>query len=123
MIDGIINLFTSYTFNSMLAVYIYWIPMVICTIVYFIRIIKLYKEDIRKRNDHLNWVETERSHYRPSYIPGLTLGKIAGFIFASICPVVNLYSLLFDCATSVFSTLVDLLDIPLVPKPKEKKDN
>lgn len=96
----------SFEFTSMLALYVYWVPLVICAIVYFFRTIHLYKKDLVKR---------EESKF---YSPSLTIGTIVWFVLLTITPCVNLFALVFDCASSVFTWLGKVLDIPLVPKQK-----
>jgi hypothetical protein len=96
----------SFEFTSTLALMVYWIPLAICAIVYFFRVIRLYKIDLEKR------------HHSTFYIPTLTVGLIVQFIVCTITPCVNLLALVFDCASSVFIWFGKVLDIPLVPKQK-----
>lgn len=97
----------SFEFTSMLALYVYWVPLFICAVVYFFRTIKLYKSDLTKRQE---------SRF---YIPTLTVGLIVWFILLTITPCANLFALVFDCASSVFTWFRKVLDIPLVPKQKD----
>lgn len=64
----------------------------------------MYKEDLSKREDE------------KYYSPTLTVGLIVWMIIMTITPCINLFALVFDCASSVFSWIGKVLDIPLVPK-------
>lgn len=98
----------SFEFTSMLALFVYWVPLFICAVVYFFRTIKLYKADLKNR-EKLNF-----------YTPTLTVGLIVWFITCTITPCINLFALVFDCASSVFIWIGKVLDIPLVPDKKDK---
>jgi hypothetical protein len=98
-----IDYVTSFEFMSMLALFVYWIPLAICVPVYLFRIIGLYKSDLDKSSN---------DHYRPE----LTVGLIVWWVICAITPAVNLFALVFDCASSVFEWLGKFLDIPLVAK-------
>jgi len=93
----------SYEFISMLALFTYWMPALICAVVYLFRIVVMYKMDLDK---------CEENHYTPK----LTVGLIVWFIICSITPAINLFALVFDCASSVLKSLGRFLDIPLVKK-------
>ena len=94
---------TSFEFLSALALFIYWIPAAICLSVYFLRCVSLYQKDLSK---------CEEKHYSPE----LTVGLIVWLLICAITPAVNLFALVFDCASSVFKWLGGLLNIPLVSK-------
>ncbi len=94
----------SFEFTSTIALFVYWMPLLICAIVYLFRTIRMYKEDLSKR---------EEAKY---YSPTLTVGLIVWMIILAITPCINLFALVFDCASSVFTWLGKVLDIPLVPK-------
>lgn len=99
----IINWIKSYEFTTLLALYTYWTPLVICLAVYACRFVRAYREDVKKS------AETY-------YSPILTVGAILGHLFLAVTPAVNLFALVFDCAGSVFRWFGRVLDIPLVRK-------
>jgi len=101
MIDTIKNAATSYEFLSMLALFTFWVPLTICLTVYLFRFVAMYKKDLQMCSE---------MHYRPS----LTLGKIVWYLSISIIPGINLFTLVFDCASSLFKWLGRVLDFPLV---------
>lgn len=100
-----IDYLTSFDFTSALAIFLYWIPALICLSVYSVRAVRYYKDDLTKCTD---------DYYRPN----LTVGRLVWWILCSITPGANLFALVFDCASSIMGFLVDVLDIPLVPKRK-----
>lgn len=93
----------SFEFTSTMALMVYWIPLVICALVYFFRTILIYKSDLKKCKEKY-------------YEPKLTIGLIVWFFVLTVTPCVNLLALVFDCASSVFKWLGRVLDVPLVPK-------
>jgi hypothetical protein len=93
----------SYEFISLLALFTYWIPLAVCSTVYFFRIIKLYKRDLKMCDTS-------------SYYPKLTIGVIVGYIFASLMPVINILAMVFDCLGSIFKFIGCTFDTPLVRK-------
>lgn len=101
MIDSVKNYALSYEFISLIALFTFWTPLIICLSVYLFRFIGMYKRDLE------NCAER---HYRPS----LTVGLIVWYVTISIIPCINLFTLVFDCASSVFKWLGKFLNIPLV---------
>lgn len=98
-----IDYLTGFEFISFLALFVYWIPAAICISVYCIRFVAMYQNDLSK---------SKEEYYRPE----LTIGLIIWFIGCALIPGVNLFALVFDCASSVFKWLGSVLNIPLVPK-------
>ena len=101
--DIMLDFLKSFEFMSGLGVFTYWIPLLICTCVYFFRAIWLYKSDLSRCNEN---------HYTPK----LTVGLIIWFIILSVTPCINMFAMVFDCAASVFKWIGRFFDIPLVPK-------
>lgn len=100
-----IEYLTSFEFTSTLSIFVYWAPLVICLLVYTFRCIAEYRTDIAKSaNEH--------------YSPTLTVGVILWRAILSTVPCVNLFAMVFDCASSVFKSLGRFFDIPLVPKQR-----
>ena len=115
MIDKFLELLKILSINNVIAIYTYWIPLVVCLVVYLFRFLELYRTDL----------EESKKEY---YYPKLTVGYILGHIFLAIAPIINLFALVFDCLGSIFGYLRSLFfflekifDIPLVPKPSKKK--
>lgn len=116
MIDTLISLITNVELNSMLAVYLYWVPAIYCLVFYFVRTVMNYRKDKLQHEKYLS--EPSRYYYSPSE----TVGGILLRVLASIFPVINLWCALFDLTPEVFSRVIkyfsNFLDIPLVPKKK-----
>lgn len=106
MFDWIGNLITNFEFNSSIALFMYWMPLLVCAVVYFLECINLYRRDVEMRDSS--------KHYEPE----LTVGLIVWYCLLTVMPVANLCAMVFDCASSVFSWLGKFLNIPLVPKRK-----
>ena len=106
MISGVKELITSYEFMSMLALWTYWIPLSVVLVTYLFRFISMYREDLSK---------CENKHYQPS----LTIGVIIFHLLCAITPAINLFALVFDCASAIFVWFGRTFDIALVRhKPK-----
>ena len=103
-----IDYVTSFEFNSQLAIFVYWIPALICIAVYLFRFVGMYKKDVDK---------SKGSYYSPE----LTVGYILALSIGSFIPVINLFMLIFDAAASAFRFIGTILDIPLVPKARGEK--
>lgn len=103
MFEGLKSAVTGYEFISMLALFTYWIPLIICLTVYFFRFIGAYKEDLKLCT-------------KEYYTPKLTLGVIVWYVVISVIPCINLFALVFDCASSAFRWFGRALDFPLVRK-------
>ncbi len=101
MIDSIKDYAMSYEFVSMLALFTFWVPMTVCLSVYLFRLISMYKRDLKE-------CENER------YTPTLTVGVIIWYSILSVTPCVNLFAMVFDCASSVFKWLGEVFNQPLV---------
>ncbi|WP_043585301.1 hypothetical protein [Geminisphaera colitermitum] len=97
MIEWIKN----YQFNGLLAIYTYWIPLTVCSATYICRIIDKYRIDVKAST-------------KPFYRPELTVGFIVWHIIIATLPAINLFALVFDCASSVFRWLGKVLNVPLV---------
>lgn len=115
MIDKFIELVKILSINNVIAIYTYWIPLVVCLVVYLFRFLELYRADLEK----------SKNEY---YYPTLTIGYIIGHLLLAITPIVNLFALVFDCFGSIFGYfrsfllfLDKIFNIPLVPKPPLKK--
>lgn len=101
MIDSIKTFITSFEFVSFLALVIYWTPLAICLATYFFRWIGLYHRDLKQCNEKF-------------YSPQLTVGLMIGHVLLSVIPCINLFALVFDCASSVLGWIGRAFDMPLV---------
>lgn len=97
MIDYVL----SFEFNSLLALGVYWVPMLVCFITYTFEVINEYKVDLRR---------CEQKYYTPRVTVGLLIWMTA----LTFIPVLNLFAMVFDCAGSVFRWIGDVFDTPLV---------
>ncbi len=97
----------SFEFTSTIALLVYWTPLAICLGVYFVKIVRMYREDVEKRDSG------------KFYTPRLTVGAILWMLLLTVTPAVNLFALVFDCMADVFKWLGAFLEIPLVRERKE----
>lgn len=110
MIDSIKNFAVSFEFYSHLALFTYWIPLAICFVTYFARLIKSYRRDLTARS-------------REYYEPELTVGAIVLMFFLSLTPVINMFAMVFDCLDSVIKWIGRTLNFGLIPHRPDKKEN
>ena len=103
MIDSIKTFALGFEFTSFLALFVYWIPLLVCLTVYLFRAIGKYKQDLKNCTEKY-------------YTPTLTIGWVVGRLLGSIIPVVNLSCMTFDCLASLFKWIDQFLDIPFVRK-------
>lgn len=107
-------LFTDFSPNNLLALYLYWFPLGICLVGYTVRLVCLVKKDLANRRE----AAVPGNHYFPS----VTVGSILGMVLLSFVPLVNLMAAVFDLTPwmlpKVCDWFRDLLDIPLVPRRK-----
>lgn len=92
---------TSYQFNSLLAIYTYWVPLLICLIVYAFQFVHYYKLDVHNSKEKY-------------YNPKLTVGSIVGHLFVAVCPGLNIFAAVFDCLGPLFSFFEKVFNKPLV---------
>jgi hypothetical protein len=106
MIDYVLN----FQFNSLLGVYLYWLPLALCVIGYTARTWLEYRKELRRREDCV------KINY--SYFPDLTVGVILGRVFCAVTPGFNILALVFSVGgpmlASVFEFFGSLFRIPLV---------
>lgn len=100
---------TSFEFTSFLAVFVYWIPALVCATVYLFRGINAYRTDLQNC--------TERFYH-----PKLTVGMIIWHLIVVVTPCINLLAMVFDCAGSVFKWLGRVFDFPLVRHQPEGRE-
>ncbi len=102
--------------NSLLALFLYWLPMVVCLIGYAIRIINDTAGDRKKRG-------AAEASDKGFYVPSVTVGTLVACTLLSIIPIVNLWSAIFDVSPEVTSSIISwfgrLLSVPLVPSRKK----
>ena len=100
---------TWFQFNSALGFALYWLPLVFCSVGYFVRTWKNYANDRRRRD------ELGREYY-----PIETIGRLLGRGLVSIVPVANMLAAVFDLAPEVFSQFFRWIgkafNQPLVPE-------
>ena len=125
MIDWIKN----FEFNTAIAVWLYWVPLIICVIGYLIRTVQDYRKDLISRSKaeeelvafKASATENPREYRREPdpYRPKLTEGRILGRVLAAGVPVVNLCAATCDIGPPMFSRFFEMLgktfDFPLVP--------
>lgn len=111
--DFLIN---TVTFNSIIGICLYWLPLALCSIGYLVRSSREYHTDIEKRTESEN---NPKQYYNPT----IRIGTLIGRCLISIVPIVNLLAAIFDISPIMFKRIldwiVDVFDRPLVPKRKE----
>lgn len=121
-IEGIWQEVINFQFTSWVGFWLYWIPLALCAVYFFIQCAIDYWRDAAARsgNDGPNKTATTTI-----YLPRLKIGTIVGRAIASICPVVNLWAAIFDAAPffigHVGTWLEEMLDIPLIPDSETHK--
>lgn len=93
--DRTLNFFISFDITSMLGVYLYWVPLLLCGLFYTMRTLRNYFSCCEKRN--------EGEPFDPD-----TIGILVWRVIVTFTPVLNLLAVLFDLGW------VALLSIPLV---------
>ena len=103
------------TFNSIFGILLYWVPLSICVFGYTLRTFNNYQGDVKDRS-------IKGTTGKDYYYPTDRYGDLIGRFFASIIPVVNLWTAMFDVSPRLFSKFFrfigDFFDKPLVPKRK-----
>jgi hypothetical protein len=118
MIDNLVKFFAlqGSVRNFWLALGLYWLPLIICIVCYFVRTVQNFRRDRAARR-------------RPGaiYIPTDDVGSVLGRVFVSIIPVLNLIAVVFDLSPKIFSRffsgLYELLTQPLVPDDRKYEDS
>jgi len=134
MIESIIASGTSaldWWFNTWYGVF-YYLPASICLVVYTLRTIDDLADDKRHVAEHLERVQewematkNSRNVNPPEYYhTHRTIGYILGRWVVASLPVVNVFLAVFDCLEDVvdktMSFFQKILNIDIIPKPKEK---
>ena len=109
----------SWWVTGVIGICLYWIPLIVCLIVYIIRGVKVYF-DLRKER-------TEGDYHISSWFDPdkLTIGHVIFFLFVSICPFINLIALkepAYDIVSYIFKKISRFLSQPLVPDSKYYQD-
>lgn len=96
--------------NSPLAVLLYWMPLLMCSIGYFIRTYQNYQKDISARD------------LQTLYFPTDTVGSLIGRGLVTVLPIGNLLAAIFDVGPQLFRRffgwIAKVFDQPLVPRRK-----
>lgn len=121
MIDSIVGLFYSLRINGAIAIWLYWLPLMLCLYGYIRRTFSDVKKDVELRANAEVLVEPNR--FQSYYYPSVTIGTIIGRIIVTALPVANLWAAMFDISPWLFKKLFEfcsnVLDQPLVPKKKK----
>lgn len=106
-----------FEFTSLMGLVLYWVPMIVCLVVYAVRTWENYQKDVAAREEAEN---SDKKWYNPTD----TVGTLIGRFVASVCPFVNVLAAIFDTGPKmlrrIFSVFEDVFDKPLVPKRKIK---
>lgn len=113
MLNNFFNDIWNLEFTSWAGIIVYWIPMLICMVLYSIEIFNQYLNDKVRRADYAKDEKT-RSHYTPR----LTIGTVLRDTLITITPVANIFgsvSFTFD----ILKLFDKFLNIPIVPELKK----
>lgn len=95
---------------SLLGFLLYWVPAAICAVGYTLRTWKNYQKDVYNLAN------------KSPYFPTDTVGNVLGRVAATLCPVINLFAVVFDLGPKAlrnfFKYFGNVLDRPLVPRRK-----
>lgn len=99
---------------------LYWIPATICLIGFTLRSIGEIRKDFTARRRFIN----DEVDY---YIPQVLVGTVVGRTVVAFIPIANIFSAAFDFVPTLFEDVIkkfkELLDFPLIPKPKKAVKN
>ena len=99
--------------TGVIGICLYWLPLIVCLIVYSIKGIKLY---FKLREERCEGAYPNSDYFAPDQ---LTLGHILFFLFISTCPVINLIAFLKETAwetlSYLFRKITNLFSFSLVP--------
>lgn len=122
MMEWLRDLFMGVVTNRWLAFLLYWLPLVLCAIGYFLRTWHNYQKDIRDRAECENKDDKTKCTY---YSPTDTIGSLIGRAIVTILPIGNLFAAVFDVAPGLFGKFFDwigeVFNQPLVPQRKKSK--
>jgi len=108
MVDFILN----FEYNGVLAIALYWAPLLLCAVGYTHRTWVNYQKDVNTRGVVL-------LAGRGYYCPTDRIGDILGRALVSSLPIANLWAACFDVAPRMFSKffcwLSKVFNQPLVP--------
>jgi hypothetical protein len=90
---------------TLLAILLYWTPLVGCAIGYTLKSIEDFKAD-RQRLAHLT---ASRIDAADNFKGELTIGVLLGRLFATVCPLWNVIAWIFDLQLSPFGRFLDWL--------------
>ena len=104
----------NYELNGLIAIGLYWFPMIVCAYGYTVRTWTNYQKEILKRN------QTDRYYGSID-----TWGTVIGRGLITIVPLANLLATVFDIGPKLIgdflSWISDIFDIPLVPEKDERQ--
>ena len=122
--------FKDINWHSESAYYLYWLPLTLCIIGYFIKLIYRCKNDIENKNEYIKKYNEWFNKYNredktnivrkpDEYEPEVTIGTIIAYIVISCIPLVNILYFIFDiCRTTILEIFEKLCKVPLIAKPK-----
>lgn len=96
-------------YNSLIAVFLYWLPLGLSLMICIIDSYISYRQDLISRSiDHKNNTN--------DYKPRTTVGGIVGEVIMALIPGVNIWIALTRAVPKLFDVISKALNIPLVPK-------
>lgn len=105
--------------TGIMGLILYWMPLVVCVIVYFTKGVKIY---FKLRQDRVGEGEYKNSWFNPE---DLTVGHIIAFTFVSVCPVVNMIAFFYEAAGDIISFICKRIEkfftMSLVPDSDKYK--
>jgi hypothetical protein len=115
MFESIQNYITTFEYNSTIAIWLYWIPVITSLIFNGLEFFRMYTAEVAQRAEAIK--NEKYFHSR------LSVSDIVGAIFTPWIPVFNIFGALGHIF-STFSWMWKFLDLRLVPSytPPSKKD-
>jgi len=109
MVDFVLN----FEYNSILAITLYWAPLLLCALGYTHRTWANYQKDVHAR------AAAQTRGANGFYCPTDRIGDILGRALVSALPIANLWAACFDVAPRMFGKffcwLSKVFNQPLVP--------
>ena len=101
-------------YNSVIALVVYWLPLLICLVGYLCKTWKEYRQELAR--------SLEFKQRNLGYITNLTVGVVVCRVFATFLPGVNIIAIAFDIGWPMLCTVIrsvtNILDIPLIKPHK-----
>ena len=137
--ENFVTWILSSVFTGWMGIFLYWLPLSICSFGYTVRTATNYQKDLENRekyeefklkcsefeegtDEYRSFIKSckENDTLHEYYCPTDTIGTVLGRILVTVVPIINLWAGIFDISPNlfcnIFMKLEKLFDQPLVPK-------